>query len=556
MALSAAFRSQVACANWSPDGEFLATVTEHLVELRPLADPSSPQLFPSGEKIIKLLWSPDSSRFLCLLADHTVRVFSVSDCQWTCAIDEGLLPVVAASWAPDSLHIVTASDCGMRLSVWSLCATPAEDPLRLVVMRPKFPSAGRAFSPSGAFWAVCTRVDCKDFLEIFHVSQDWVKLRDFQVKTDDLQGLLWTPSETSLVVWDTPLLARLAVYHISGQVLFELEPRTESLGFRNLQVHAKANLLVASGYDETIRVFSLGDWAEVFPPLHHRERMPFLPHLLVVREEANDLQKRMQPADLFSSQRNREKRESGENGEICECSSRSPVVYRQLSLQERQDASEEKENNSSGSCQSRTESENRTVAQEKARAEREGREGNEIGEAKKLPKAFITLPTEKAAPVRLGSLLETRAGTPGAGGSKARKENSSFGICRALLSPCGAFVASQNERQPCVIFLWSLQSGDLVSLALHREPVTSFAWSPHPAASGDTACLAIATNASRFFLWTPRWQSVAELSIPLQCQKLLWSPGGEALLLQEKSKGVIAYPSFLYSVPDKEEATM
>ncbi|KFH01258.1 putative WDR8 family protein, partial [Toxoplasma gondii VAND] len=190
-----------------------------------------------------------------------------------------------------------------------------------------------------------------------------------------------------------------------------------------------------------IRVFSLGDWAEVFPPLHHRERMPFLPHLLVVREEANDLPKRMQPADLFSSQRNREKRESGENGEICECSSRSPVVYRQLSLQERQDASEEKENNSSGSCQSRTESENRTVAQEKARAEREGREGNEIEEAKKLPKAFITLPTEKAAPVRLGSLLETRAGTPGAGGSKARKENSSFGICRALLSPCGAETA-------------------------------------------------------------------------------------------------------------------
>ncbi|KYK64464.1 WDR8 protein isoform 3 family protein, partial [Toxoplasma gondii TgCatPRC2] len=191
------------------------------------------------------------------------------------------------------------------------------------------------------------------------------------------------------------LQARLAVYHISGQVLFELEPRTESLGFRNLQVHAKANLLVASGYDETIRVFSLGDWAEVFPPLHHRERMPFLPHLLVVREEANDLPKRMQPADLFSSQRNREKRESGENGEICECSSRSPVVYRQLSLQERQDASEEKENNSSGSCQSRTESENRTVAQEKARADREGREGKEIEEAKKLPKAFITLPTEK-----------------------------------------------------------------------------------------------------------------------------------------------------------------
>nr|PUA83884.1 WDR8 protein isoform 3 family protein [Toxoplasma gondii TgCATBr9] len=195
-----------------------------------------------------------------------------------------------------------------------------------------------------------------------------------------------------------------------------------------------------------IRVFSLGDWAEVFPPLHHRERMPFLPHLLVVREEANDLPKRMQPADLFSSQRNREKRESGENGEICECSSRSPVVYRQLSLQERQDASEEKENNSSGSCQSRTESENRTVAQEKARADREGREGKEIEEAKKLPKAFITLPTEKAAPVRLGSLLETRAGTPGAGGSKARKENSSFGICRALLSPCGAFVASQNGK--------------------------------------------------------------------------------------------------------------
>ncbi|KEP63049.1 UNVERIFIED_CONTAM: WDR8 protein isoform 3 family protein [Hammondia hammondi] len=558
MALSAAFRSQAACANWSPDGEFVATVTEHLVELRPVADPSCPQLFPSRERILKLLWSPDSARFLCLLADHTVRVFSVSDCQWTCAIDEGLLPVVAASWAPDSLHIVTVSDCGMRVSVWNLCATPAEDPLKLVVMRPKFPSAGRAFSPSGAFWAVCTRVDCKDFLEIFHVSREWIKLRDFQVKTDDLQGLLWTPSETSLVVWDTPLLARLVVYHITGQVLFELDPRTESLGFRHLQVHAKANVLVASGYDETIRVFSLGDWAEVFSPLHHREKMPFSPHLLVVREEANEPPKRMQPEGLFTSQRNHEQRESGGNGEFCEASSRSPVVYRQLCLQERQDASEEKENNSSGRCrQPRTENEKTTEAQEKVRAERgEGREGQAIEEANKLPKAFITLPTEKAAPVRLGSLLEARTGAPSAGGSKARKENASFGICRTLLSPCGTFVASQNERQPCVIFVWSLQSGDLVSLVLHREPVTSFAWSPHPAASGDTACLAIATNASRFFLWTPRWQSVAELSTPLQCQKLLWSPGGEALLLQEKSKGVIAYPSFLYSAPDKEEAAM
>nr|CEL70246.1 TPA: WDR8 protein isoform 3 family protein [Neospora caninum Liverpool] len=545
MTLSPAFRSQNALAAWSPDGEILATVTENLVQLRRVTDPNNPQVVPTCEKILQLAWAPDSERFLCLLADHTVRAFSVADRDWSCAINEGLLPVVAASWAPDSLHVLTLSDCGMRLSVWSLCETRAEDAATLVVMRPKSTSTSRAFSPSGKFWAVCTRCECKDYLEVFCISTRWTKLREFEVKTADLQGVLWTPSETSLVIWDSPparfgvfsetaecgearqsffsvvgkpfaVHSRLLVYHVTGEVLFKFEPPAEPLGIRQLQMHAKVGLLIASGYDETIRVFSLLDWTEVFPPLHHREKMPIGPHVLVVREELNECQERS-PTGISDRLESRETA-------TWEARSRAPVVYRQLgpsqetrdgtdgSGEENQRPSEDwrpRRKNARMQGREETEAEGGKSEGERGKdAEPEEREKNDPrrNRDKKTPKPFIALPTEKIADVRLGSPERDRRGGP----ARPRlREAGSCGVAVAVPSPCGAFLASQHGES-----------------------------------------LAIATSESRFFLWTCRWQSVAELSRPFQCRKLLWSPGGDALLLQEKSRGVIAYPSFLYSVPE------
>ncbi|CBZ55508.1 conserved hypothetical protein [Neospora caninum Liverpool] len=289
--------------------------------------------------------------------------------------------------------------------------------------------------------------------------------------------------------------SRLLVYHVTGEVLFKFEPPAEPLGIRQLQMHAKVGLLIASGYDETIRVFSLLDWTEVFPPLHHREKMPIGPHVLVVREELNECQERS-PTGISDRLESRETA-------TWEARSRAPVVYRQLgpsqetrdgtdgSGEENQRPSEDwrpRRKNARMQGREETEAEGGKSEGERGKdAEPEEREKNDPrrNRDKKTPKPFIALPTEKIADVRLGSPERDRRGGP----ARPRlREAGSCGVAVAVPSPCGAFLASQHARQPRVVYVWSLQTGDLVSLVLHRSLISSFAWNPHPAAYGDTAC--------------------------------------------------------------------
>ncbi|PFH33568.1 WDR8 protein isoform 3 family protein [Besnoitia besnoiti] len=471
MALTPAFHMQSALARWSPDGELLATVTENLVKMRRVTAPIAPAIFPAPARILQLAWAPDSQRFLCLLADHTVRVFSVTDHEWSCGINEGLLPVAAASWAPDSLHVLTASDCKMRLSVWSLCESRAADALTLVVHRPKFASAGNTFSPSGKLWAVCTRVDCKDFLEIFRVSPtQWSRLRDFEVCTSDLQDLLWTPSETSLVVWDSPVVCRFLVYHIAGHLLFKFEPQTEALGIRSVQIEPKADALLVSGYDETIRVFSLLDWSEPFPPMRHEEKVAFHDHLLVVREEVNDAFGATAESELAS---NCER--DGEPDEAREAKRRAPVVYRQQlppkgapeAEEPRGRAEAAKSPEVSGAAEAAAEDSACTGQQRRDGANSETREesldagsdptedgerrGERSGEAhaKKVP--WLALPTEKLLDAHVDAILASarlsfKGTQPPRMRSKGTDSSTLGGVAQTVVSPCGAFVASHSGK--------------------------------------------------------------------------------------------------------------
>ena len=49
-----------------------------------------------------------------------VQVWSVSDPDWACSIEEGAAGVQHARWAPDGQHVLVVSDFQIRTSVWSL----------------------------------------------------------------------------------------------------------------------------------------------------------------------------------------------------------------------------------------------------------------------------------------------------------------------------------------------------------------------------------------------------------------------------------------------------
>ena len=48
------------------------------------------------------------------------QVWSVSDTEWHCKIDEGPVGLAHARWSPDGRHVLAAADFNLRITIWSL----------------------------------------------------------------------------------------------------------------------------------------------------------------------------------------------------------------------------------------------------------------------------------------------------------------------------------------------------------------------------------------------------------------------------------------------------
>jgi WD40 repeat protein len=158
------------------------------------------QLFSCVDKISSVEWAPDSEYILCgLYKRPMVQAWSLSQPDWTCKIDEGPAGIAYARWSPDSRHILTTSEFQLRLTVWSLVNTAC-----VHVQWPKNASRGVSFTKDGKFAAICTRRDCKDYINLLSC-QSWKIMGVFAVDTVDLAGVEWSPDDSSIVVWDSLL---------------------------------------------------------------------------------------------------------------------------------------------------------------------------------------------------------------------------------------------------------------------------------------------------------------------------------------------------------------
>jgi hypothetical protein len=69
---------------------------------------------------------------------------------------------------------------------------------------PKHAAKGVSFTRDGKFAAVCTRRDCKDYVNLLSC-HSWEVMGTFAVDTLDLSGVEWAPDDSSIVVWDSLL---------------------------------------------------------------------------------------------------------------------------------------------------------------------------------------------------------------------------------------------------------------------------------------------------------------------------------------------------------------
>ncbi|CAN0916025.1 WD repeat-containing protein WRAP73 [Linum grandiflorum] len=199
MEFTEAYKQTGPCC-FSPNSRYIAVAVDYRLVIRDTFTFKVVQLFSCLDKISFIEWALDSEYILCgLYKRPMIQAWSLTQPEWTCKIDEGPAGIAYARWSPDSRHILTTSDFQLRLTVWSLLNTAC-----VHVQWPKHASKGVSFTKDGQFAAICTRRDCKDYVNLLSC-QTWEIMGSFAVDTVDLADIGYSPDDSAIVIWDSPL---------------------------------------------------------------------------------------------------------------------------------------------------------------------------------------------------------------------------------------------------------------------------------------------------------------------------------------------------------------
>jgi WD40 repeat protein len=181
------------------------------------------------DKIDRISLSPDKKYILCAMyAREIVEMFSLSDSEWRCKITEGVgAGLISADWTPDSRHVISQSDFGIQLRIWSL-----SDSSSVIISSPKHLAASDmltsgamqqsyAFSECGLYLAVLHRIELQDYIGIYSTNP-WEELAKFRCQTSDACHIQWLPKGLHVIVADSPLQYKVVIYSPSGQVRFPM----------------------------------------------------------------------------------------------------------------------------------------------------------------------------------------------------------------------------------------------------------------------------------------------------------------------------------------------
>jgi len=135
--------------------------------------------------------------------------------------------MVGQIWAPDSRQIITFSDLQLRATVWSLVESKATAFIR----NPKLvPPKGISITKNKKFMAILERREAKDWVAIYYTVADWKLVNTFEVDTFDAADVSWCKEDTSIMVYDSPLDAKLLIYSaMTGACLTNLNLQSYSI---------------------------------------------------------------------------------------------------------------------------------------------------------------------------------------------------------------------------------------------------------------------------------------------------------------------------------------
>ena len=107
---------------FSPSGRYVASAAGYRLILRDVDTLQILQLYSCIDEIEGLEWSCDSEYVLCSIQKRgAAQVWSLSNKEWHCKIDEGPVGLAHARFSPDGRHVLATADFRLRITIWSLC---------------------------------------------------------------------------------------------------------------------------------------------------------------------------------------------------------------------------------------------------------------------------------------------------------------------------------------------------------------------------------------------------------------------------------------------------
>ncbi|KAK9699303.1 hypothetical protein RND81_08G166000 [Saponaria officinalis] len=283
MEFTEAYKHSGPCT-FSPNVRYIAAAVDYRLVIRDTISFKVVQLFSCLDKISYIEWANDSEYILCgLYKRPTIQVWSINQPEWTCKIDEGLAGIAHARWSPDSRHILTTSDFQLRLTVWSLLSTAF-----VHLKWPKHPVKGVSFTKDGKYAAVCTRRDCKDYVNLLSCDS-WEIIRVFPVDTLDFADMEWSPDDSAILVWDSPLEYKVLVYTPDGRCLLKYQAYESGLGVKSISWSPCGQFLAVGSYDQTLRVLNRLTW-KVFAEFTHLSNLRGSSCAVVFKEDDEQYQ--------------------------------------------------------------------------------------------------------------------------------------------------------------------------------------------------------------------------------------------------------------------------
>ncbi|CAI9091979.1 OLC1v1027103C2 [Oldenlandia corymbosa var. corymbosa] len=254
---------QTGPCSFSPNSRFVAVAVDYRLVIRDVLTFKVVQLYSCLDKISYIEWAKDSEYILCgLYKRPMIQAWSLTQPDWTCKIDEGPAGIAYARWSPDSRHILTTSEFQLRLTVWSLLNTAC-----IHLQWPKHGAKGVSFTKDGKFAAVCTRRDCKDYVNLLSC-HTWEIISVFAVDTLDLADIQWSPDDSAIVIWDSPLEYKILIYSPDGRCLSKYQAYESGLGVKSVSWSPCSQFLAVGSYDQMLRVLNHLTW-KVFAEFTH-----------------------------------------------------------------------------------------------------------------------------------------------------------------------------------------------------------------------------------------------------------------------------------------------